>query len=759
MSEVSRRMVLKGALGAAAAWAVADRVSLSAASANVAASYRFASSGIVGGGFQNVIAVSPFNDVLGRRTYLLGADVAGIHRSVDGGKTWKPPSVPRPGVHVAALRWSSRVAGKCFALTNEGFYRTTDFGLTWVRQAGAVDADANGGYQTGEGEHPRPTGNLISQDASGAASYLWVGTATQGIKRTSNDGVSWEAVALAGEHIRSIAIDSVAPDVLYVAVRNTAAGNGTGTVGNNGVWRCTNARGAMTFTRMIDYPGSSRTPEEFTYVNDVGVSRLFVAGARDGVFEYSLGTWKNRSTGLDIGASGAVWLSIYGYRDAATGAVVLYAGATKCVLGRAIMKSTNGGASWSAVSTNSTGLTVTAHSTLYGSTATWWLANNAYQRFAGNKDWTAGHITGDSDNRGLILVAGRGGAWFGVQAPNRVDWYPADCGLMVTVNNSVDADPQVPAVMAVGNMDYQIVASADHGVSCVQRGTGAGSPITTGDMVFFDRDGTSGARSTIYVGVSQRGTQTDDGGVWSNPDIGGSGAWVSEGLPVNGDPVAVAVTRDSAGNKVILVSVQGSADGTRPNRLYRKVGATWQPPITGGPFAANSGFGSFAVSRGSRVVYAFDASGVWRSNTAGAQGSWTKIATASAGYQTLNNLVIDRIAPAVVYFSDGGAVKRVANADTSTGVTSSQISTILTGANAGPIAGDKNGGLFVHDRGGATARLLFAAAPRTGTVSFAAVQDVFYAENATSIRSLHVGDDGYVYTADNGNGVLVGQPG
>jgi len=66
----------------------------------------------------------------------------------------------------------------------------------------------------------------------------------------------------------------------------------------------------------------------------------------------------------------------------------------------------------------------------------------------------------------------------------------------------------------------------------------------------------------------------------------------------------------------------------------------------------------------------------------GAQGSWTKIATASAGYKTLNNLVIDRIAPAVVYFSDGGAVKRIANAATSTGVTNSQISTILTGGSS-----------------------------------------------------------------------------
>lgn len=772
---LSRRNLFRGTLalaGASVAGVAIDRLAPRIAQA-AAPTLKFQSSGISGGGFQNVIAVSPHLDSQGNKTYLLGADVAGIHRSVDGGRSWRPPGVNRPGTHVAVLKWVSGSPGKCFALTNEGLFRSQDFGVSWFKRTGSVDADANGVYQTSEGEHPRATGNLIATGSvtgqAGAIDYMWVGTATQGVKRSTDDGNTWDAIALGREHIRSVVVDPIDPDVVYVAVRNSASGTGPGTVGNNGIWWSTNATSTMTFGRMSAYPGASKTPEEMWIFSDSGVSRLYVAGGRDGVFEFSDGSWKNRSSGLDTGtgSTGAVWLSIFAYRDSSTGGVVVYAGATKCVQRRAIMKSTNGGATWKPVSVSSTGLDVTDHYTLYGSTDNWFLQGDGYHEFAGNQAWTAAHINGDASNREVILVAGRGGAWFGVQSPGAVDWYPANAGLMVTVNNSVDTDPQVPAILAVGNMDYQCVASSNHGRTAIVRGTGAGGDITTGDMVFFDRDGAAGAESTCYIGASRRGTLTNQGEVFSNPNVSGGGSWANQQLPVNGDAVAVAATKAPNGARILLVSVQGDRDSEgnwlRPNRLYRKVlGSGWQSPITGGPFAGNhAGWGNFAVRRGSSTIYAFDPVGIWRSNEAGAQGSWVKIAAGSAGYNELDSLAIDPANPSIVYFVDGGVVKRITNAATSSGLPGttgeSQIQTIYSGS-AGPISVSASGALYGHVRGD-SAKLMYAANPRSALpVSFTNVADQFYAENAGSIRSLHVATDGYVYTADNGNGAMIGVP-
>jgi hypothetical protein len=49
---------------------------------------RFYASAIAGSGFQNTIARSPFPDSSGHFPLLVGADVAGLHRSINGGATW-----------------------------------------------------------------------------------------------------------------------------------------------------------------------------------------------------------------------------------------------------------------------------------------------------------------------------------------------------------------------------------------------------------------------------------------------------------------------------------------------------------------------------------------------------------------------------------------------------------------------------------------------------------------------------------------------
>lgn len=194
--------------------------------------------------------------------------------------------------------------------------------------------------------------------------------------------------------------------------------------------------------------------------------------------------------------------------------------------------------------------------------------------------------------------------------------------------------------------------------------------------------------------------------------------------------------------------------GVTQNGLYRKEGANWSQ-VTGGPLDAGaSGNGYFAWKNGGPVVYCIAPNGVWRSLTAGTQGSWVKIHAATAGYSPFNCLVLDPINPANLYISESGQILRITNAETSTGVANSQVD-VLSVANTGSIAVNKSGHLLVHSTAG---RIYRALDPRAGSPVFTVVSDNFYLENGSTIRSFAVGIDDYIYTADNGKGAMVGVP-
>ena len=714
--------------------------------------YSFSSSGLTGGGFQNVIAVSPFKDSNGNRPYLLGADVSGINVSTNAGMSWTPHASPQ---HVASIEWSDTIKGKAYALADEGLYVTTDWGTSWTKKAGATNADANGTYSVNGNEHPRPTGNYIAQDNSGSTKYLWVGTATQGVKQSTSDGTSWAVTALAGNHIRSIASDPNNPDVLYVAIENYtgSGGDAASNPANTGIWRSTNARSsAMSFTKMSDYPGSLNEPEELWAIDDNGTTKLLVAGGKDGVFMYNGSSWTALNSGLDTGSGGSWYESITGYRDLVSGNLVLYVGATatKATAGltheRTILKSVNSGGSWNSISDDPH---ISLNWDMYGTAEPSWLQQVSYHNFAANSQWTASYIAIDPDNPNVVLVAGRGGAWFGTQAGAITTWQPAVNDLMVTVNMSVAVDPSIPSHVLVGNMDYTVMVSPNNGASFVNNKPAAAQ--STGDVVVFDANpAAGGGATTAYLAASIRGTNTGAGNIYSNPNPFNGGSWTDEGLPVANDIPAMSVGHDANDTRIILAGVTNKG-------LWRKAGSSWSQ-ITGGPFdgTTNSGNGYFVWKMNTPIVYAIDSSAVWRSTSAGAQGTWVKLMAAGTAYGTFNALALDPVNPEYLYVSTGGSVKRITNAESSSGTGATNVSQIGGVTNAGPIAIGKTGTLFIHDKGGK--QLLASTNPRAASPLFTKVSDAFYAENDTNIRSLAVGADGYVYTADNGQGVTVGKP-
>ena len=239
------------------------------------------------------------------------------------------------------------------------------------------------------------------------------------------------------------------------------------------------------------------------------------------------------------------------------------------------------------------------------------------------------------------------------------------------------------------------------------------------------------------------------GNIYSNPNPFNGGSWTDEALPVNSDIPALSVGHDSGGQRVILAGVTHSG-------FWRKAGSSWSQ-VTGGPFdgAAGSGYGYFAWKVNTPIVYAIDSSGVWRSKSAGAQGSWVKLMAASASYGAFDALALDPVNSNYLYVSDG-ALKRITNAESATGSSDLAEASISNVTNTGPIAISHGGQLFVQDHG--RSLLTESSNPRAGSPTFTTVSNSFFNENASNIRSLAAGSDGYVYTADNGQGVEVGTP-
>lgn len=483
---------------------------------SIPTSYVFKSTGLTGGGFQNDVAVSPFLNSSGQRPYLLGADVSGIHQSLNRGQEWEPRPSPK---HISALLWSNKTPGLCYTAAQEGFYRSTDYGTSWSqRNSSAIDVDANRQY------HPRATGNLIAQETSTATTYLWAGTYSNGIKRSTDDGSTWPVAALAGYSCRSVVVDPNNPDIVYVAIINENSSNVIDT-STSGIYRSTNARSAsMNFTKLT---GSSATtsPEELFIISEAGTSVLYAATRTDGIVKWSGGTFTALNTNVNMSAR---WESITGYRSG--NSTVLYIGSTNNSNHQQIMRSTNSGGNWTAISNG------TVDYTVYGTSDLSWLSTVPYHNFAGNGAWTAAQIELDPDYPDRLMVAGRGGAWVGFPGSSYT-WQPAHNGLMVTVCMAVETDPFLAGRLAIGNMDYTSFVSNNHGEAVINNKAPYSSGITTGDVVVYDpRNG------DLYVSASVRGQNTGSGEIYSTTSpYDASASWTNQNLPVDNDIPSLGV--------------------------------------------------------------------------------------------------------------------------------------------------------------------------------------------------------------------------
>jgi hypothetical protein len=682
----------------------------------------FRQSGLVGGGFVNVLAADPFHP----STLLAGGDVSGFHISTDGGATWTTSNTGIASIfqlQVATILYSTAIPGLVYAGvgkkgTGGGLLVSQDGGHGWSLRSGTPQFSAgdNEGINALPHTHPRSTGTLLAEDASGG--FLYAATFKQGVMRSDDGGHTWTTLGLAGKYLRGLAFDPANPDTLYVGAYN------------DGVYVTTTASTTGTFSKIA---GSPTTPEELLLLGD----SLYVAGGKAGVFRTRNGgsSWQQLG-GSAVPTNGPFWESIAGYR--ACNRDVVYAGA-KGGGGNAIVRSIDDGATWGSVTSDPTLI----HPTIGGPGGpTWWLGGGG--RFApGSAGYVASSIvTGTPGGTDCldpdVWVAGRSGIWASQNEAH--DWYPMMQGLGVSIARDVAGDPSVAGRTYVAAADWVFLYSTDSLTTVTQK---KAPGVVRGTDIAIDP-----ATSRVYIGAGKPST---NGEIFSSANPVTSG-WTDEGLSgVAGGRVPLAVAAQTAsGQRILLAAVEG-------NGIWRKVGATWTKvnAVAMASWQPSRG-SSFAWAPGAPNVYLFDhESGVWRSNDRGK--TWTKIWNIRSSVAGTGYLAVDPTSPGRLYVSQAGTgVYRIDGA-TSGSVEAGTLSPTLIypSPSAGPIETDGAGSLWLGLNASANETPGLYRSDNAGG-SWSLMSDGAYAAAALFPYDLWIAPDGHVFVATNGDGVMVG---
>src|SRR6202158_3824032 len=280
------------------------------------------------------LAIDPVNP---RQIYAAHIGVRdGLHKTVDGGRTW----VTLRRLRVDALAVDPVHDSTVWAAGDDGVWRSTTGGLTWVKvrvepahvllvspfnptilyAANAQDlqftADAGKTWQTLPAG-PRPGGAFALAAHSSLPGQLLAGTTGAGVYRSTDGGTTWTA---SGQGLVNTAVAEVALDDTDSAVFVAEASGIHRTLDGGAHWDVTSFSGAAAVS-VTDAPSDPRTL--YAAIGPGTVARTVDGG----------GSWQTVSS---LQASSlAVALD-----DAAT----LYAATPQ-----ALMKSTDGGVTWTAV--------------------------------------------------------------------------------------------------------------------------------------------------------------------------------------------------------------------------------------------------------------------------------------------------------------------------------------------------------------------------------------------------------------------------
>jgi hypothetical protein len=680
----------------------------------------FTESGLGGGGFQNVIAIDPADSGL----VLAGGDTSGIYRSLDRGTTWQPADTGLTDTSqfkIASIEFSPVVPGRVYAAAGNsgsggGLLESDDSGQTWavrstVPQFAGGDTPGIAGLPP---SHPRSTGHLLAIDPAGT---IYAATFSAGIMRSTDGGTTWTTLGLAGQHLRSIALDPADPNVVI------AAGY------EGGLFRTTTAGSTGTFAAVA---GAPTRVEELRFIG----GDLYAAGSTGMTVSHDAGgTWQALAAPP---SSGALWTSIDGHQ--ACGSTFLIAG-SESGGADSVIASSDGGASWTPLAVAPGAI----HTTIGDdSGGRWWLAGQPTYMLGGS-NYTAAMVAdagpaGEGCSSQDLYVTGRSGIWRSADAG--ADWYPVVAGLGVTINQALAADPGIAGRLNIASSDWAYLISLDGGAHVAQ--------VRAGKQGFdVAADPTRPPGAALLATGSQSSNKLGD--LWSSPNPATT-PWASEGLGVAAGgkrPLAAAANLVS-GRRVLLAAVDA-------NGVWRRDGSGAWMKVSSGPMATKQAYAaaSLAWPSGSTTAYLYDhRTGVWRSADSGK--TWVKIWAKKAAGKLVGYVAVDPVQPTRLWVSAADGVYRLDGAVTGTvGGGTLKAVRVLTAFRPGPMAFRPDGSLLVAVPASPSGPAALLDTTDAGA-TWQDVSDGFYRSTGGFATDLAVGPDGVVYTSTFGDGVLVG---
>ena len=319
--------------------------------------------GNIGGRVRSIV-INPANS----NQILIGSVSGGIWKSTDGGGSWIPESDTADVMAIGSMVIDPTNSNVVYAGTGEGWlnedavygggiYKTTDFGDTWMLLSSTTGASVSN-FRDVMKIAADPSGNIYAATKDYTYKY-GVGdfTTSGGLFMSTNGGTSWNKISSTNDSTNYFTPDDVIPvssTVIVFAVESSGS-----TLG--GIYRTTD--GGTTWSKIASNlptsnyrrialaqdPNNSNTlfavfeSLDLTIAGDGGLKGIFKstdAGA----------TWTKLSTPQKIASTGGLsYLKDQGWYDNVIAVDPfnsnnIYAG------GIDLMKSTNGGNSWSQVS-------------------------------------------------------------------------------------------------------------------------------------------------------------------------------------------------------------------------------------------------------------------------------------------------------------------------------------------------------------------------------------------------------------------------
>jgi hypothetical protein len=521
-------------------------------------------SGLVGGGFVNVVTANGTGDLA------VGADVAGVLLSEDGsgGDLWatRNAGVTLPErMSIASLTYNGNTLYAAYGVGSKdigGVAKSADGGLTWtVLNSSLVFSGQGENDPPADGTIVRPTGNLFAFDGL----RVYVGTYNDGVWRYN--GSIWEPIALDGDAecgggkcaIRTLVQQPDDPTTLYV-----------GTYGS-GAYRITDADGAGIAASIT----SPANVEELVFDTSQSPAILYCACGGSGVFRAPKGAappyynnWTAYNLNGSIETGGPQWVAI-----AAGGSPTsfVYVGAHDPAVDTGRYKSVKrvssaGGTQWLDLTTDDNEIS----EDVCGATDDWWItptSNTPWFLGRGNHDVAMLETVGNK-----LYVAGRSGVWRFDPTEDKW-WCPAVNGMGLT------APKDLGIATASGNAgrvyvaatDWQFFHSTDWFDSVTRTQVVGQDPATYGFSVAVDpvappsEDGVA----DVYLGIGA-GRADEAGGageVYMSADPS-AGVWTSLDLRsattettcesdfFDGRPLGLAVGRQDD-EPVVVAAVEG----------------------------------------------------------------------------------------------------------------------------------------------------------------------------------------------------------